>query len=39
VVKADQSYMVERLNLSGFVGFDFVLDSSNQAWLIEMNPR
>ena len=32
-------HMVKRLNLSGFVGFDFVLDSSNQAWLIEMNPR
>src|SRR5215472_16057728 len=32
-------HMVECLNLSGFVGFDFVLDSSNQAWLIEMNPR
>ena len=31
--------MVKRLNLSGFVGFDFVLDSSNQAWIIEMNPR
>jgi glutathione synthase/RimK-type ligase-like ATP-grasp enzyme len=32
-------HMVKCLNLSGFVGFDFVLDSSNQAWLIEMNPR
>src|SRR5262249_18407867 len=32
-------HMVECLNWSGFVGFDFVLDSSNQAWLIEMNPR
>jgi hypothetical protein len=31
--------MVKGLNLSGFVGFDFVLDSSNQAWTIEMNPR
>jgi glutathione synthase/RimK-type ligase-like ATP-grasp enzyme len=31
--------MVKRLGLSGFVGFDFVLDSSNQAWIIEMNPR
>jgi glutathione synthase/RimK-type ligase-like ATP-grasp enzyme len=31
--------MVKRLDLSGFVGFDFVLDSSNQAWIIEMNPR
>jgi glutathione synthase/RimK-type ligase-like ATP-grasp enzyme len=32
-------HLVKRLNLSGFVGFDFVLDSSNQAWIIEMNPR
>jgi glutathione synthase/RimK-type ligase-like ATP-grasp enzyme len=31
--------IVERLQLSGFVGFDFVLDSANQAWLLEMNPR
>jgi hypothetical protein len=31
--------MVKGLNLSGFVGFDFVLDSSNHAWIIEMNPR
>jgi hypothetical protein len=31
--------MVRRLDLSGFVGFDFVIDSSNQAWIIEMNPR
>jgi glutathione synthase/RimK-type ligase-like ATP-grasp enzyme len=32
-------HLVKRLDLSGFVGFDFVLDSSNQAWIIEMNPR
>ena len=32
-------HMVRRLELSGFVGFDFVLDSSNQAWMIELNPR
>ena len=31
--------MVKRLDLSGFVGFDFVLDSSNHAWIVEMNPR
>src|SRR5262249_1111937 len=29
--------MVKGLNLSGFVGFDFVLDSSNHVWIIEMN--
>jgi predicted ATP-grasp superfamily ATP-dependent carboligase len=32
-------HMVKRLGLSGFVGFDFVLDSANQAWILEMNPR
>jgi glutathione synthase/RimK-type ligase-like ATP-grasp enzyme len=31
--------MVKCLELSGFVGFDFILDASQQAWLIEMNPR
>ncbi len=28
-----------KLNLSGFLGFDFILDRTNKAWLIEMNPR
>jgi glutathione synthase/RimK-type ligase-like ATP-grasp enzyme len=32
-------HMVKRLDLSGFVGFDFVLDSANRAWIIEMNSR
>jgi len=31
--------LVKRLNLSGIIGFDFILDSANHAWLIEMNPR
>jgi len=31
--------MVERLHLSGFVGFDFIIDSADRAWLLEMNPR
>src|ERR1700733_11606799 len=31
--------MVKRLPLSGFVGFDFIVDSANRAWLLEMNPR
>jgi predicted ATP-grasp superfamily ATP-dependent carboligase len=31
--------VVERLQLSGFIGFDFILDSTNRAWLLEMNPR
>ena len=32
-------HMVKCLELSGFVGFDFILDSLCQAWLIEINPR
>jgi len=32
--------MVRRLGLSGFCGFDFVLDAEpGSAWLIEINPR
>jgi hypothetical protein len=31
--------IVRHLNLSGFCGFDFVLDDSGQAKLIEINPR
>jgi carbamoylphosphate synthase large subunit len=31
--------MVSRLELSGFVGFDFIIDPSGQAWIVEMNPR
>jgi len=32
--------MVRRLNLSGFVGFDFMLDNqTGNAYLIEINPR
>ena len=31
--------MVERLHLSGFVGFDFMIDSASRAWLLEMNSR
>jgi hypothetical protein len=31
--------LVERLCLSGLLGFDFVLDPANRAWLLEMNPR
>jgi ATP-grasp domain len=31
--------MVKRLHLSGFVGFDFVVDAADRAWVLEMNPR
>jgi hypothetical protein len=38
-MSAATAAMVERLQLSGFIGFDFMLDENNNAWLIEMNPR
>ncbi len=31
--------LVKKLNLSGFIGFDFVLDAQDRPCLIEMNPR
>jgi len=31
--------IVATLKLSGFLGFDFVLDGVNRAWFLEMNPR
>jgi len=31
--------IVESQRLSGFLGFDFVLDHANRAWFLEMNPR
>lgn len=31
--------IVAKLKLSGFVGFDFMLDSKNNAWFLEMNLR
>lgn len=31
--------IVESQKLSGFVGFDFMLDHRNRAWFLEMNPR
>jgi hypothetical protein len=31
--------VVNKLSLSGFVGFDFILGQDNRAWLLEMNPR
>ena len=38
-MKAVSEAIVERLQLSGFVGFDFILDEENRAWLIELNSR
>jgi hypothetical protein len=31
--------IVASQKLSGFLGFDFILDHTNRAWLLEMNPR
>jgi hypothetical protein len=31
--------LVRHLNLSGFFGFDFIVDPQNQAWLVEVNSR
>ncbi|CAN5435419.1 hypothetical protein BH09VER1_BH09VER1_52110 [soil metagenome] len=31
--------MVEHWKLTGLIGFDFMVDEQNQAWLIECNPR
>jgi carbamoylphosphate synthase large subunit len=31
--------LVKYLKLSGFIGFDFVLDHADRAWLVEMNAR
>ncbi len=38
-IEADVARLVAALGLSGFVGFDFMLDHDNRAWLIELNPR
>jgi hypothetical protein len=31
--------LAQALRLSGFCGFDFIIDHAGNAWLIEMNPR
>lgn len=31
--------IVAKLELSGYLGFDFMLDLANNAWFLEMNPR
>ena len=31
--------IIETLGLSGFIGFDFILDDANRVWFLEMNPR
>ena len=31
--------LVEQFRLSGFIGFDFMIDGKGRLWLLEMNPR
>jgi glutathione synthase/RimK-type ligase-like ATP-grasp enzyme len=31
--------IVAKLGLSGFLGFDFILDAADKSWFLEMNPR
>jgi len=31
--------LIEAWGLTGFIGFDFIVDSQESAWLIECNPR
>jgi hypothetical protein len=38
-ITAAAEKIVAKLELSGFLGFDFVLDAANNAWFLEMNPR
>ena len=38
-MRAATELLARRLELTGFHGFDFVIDSANQAWLLELNCR
>ena len=38
-ISRDVELLVAALGISGFVGFDFMLDSNERAWLLELNPR
>lgn len=38
-MKAAAEIMARQLRLSGFLGFDFIVDRYDRAWLLEMNPR
>lgn len=38
-MRATVEILARRLELTGFHGFDFVIDSANQAWLLELNSR
>ena len=38
-ISRDVKLLVAALGISDFVGFDFMLDSNERAWLLELNPR
>jgi glutathione synthase/RimK-type ligase-like ATP-grasp enzyme len=38
-VTAAAEKLVAKLGLSGFLGFDFILDAADNSWFLEMNPR
>lgn len=38
-IAATARRMVQQLGVTGLCGFDFILDSTDRAWLLEMNPR
>ena len=38
-VAAAAEKIVAKLGLTGFLGFDFIVDVANNSWFLEMNPR
>jgi hypothetical protein len=38
-IAATAKRLVQQLGVTGLHGFDFILDSADRAWLLEMNPR
>lgn len=38
-METSSAVLIERLGLSGFVGFDFIIDGDGKAFLLELNPR
>lgn len=38
-IKDDVATLVRELGLSGFHGFDFMIDGDGRSWLLELNPR
>jgi len=38
-IEDDVATLVRKLGLSGFHGFDFMIDGDGRSWLLELNPR